>query len=295
MIYNSVKHPDESDLMDYLTQPDSVDCSDISLHLAVCAECREQLNSMSRLKVGAGALSSGSCDEQQQQKVDDFMYAELAAPEKEALMVEIKNDPVMLKSALHSLSQQTDKSELILQNKPQLSLSEEEHSGWLKNLISSWLAIPLTAFATLMITILVFQIFGIAEQNNGISIASYQDNKTIRFLSQTKMPGIGFFSSARQQSEPFENLSISLSDRNELKLGWNPVKHAKDYNLSISRYSDGAKTTLKKMSTSQTHTTIPLTEPDFNRRLEWTLSGDTTQGKTFITSGGFVITRNEDK
>ncbi len=294
MINSSLKHPDDIDLASYLARPDSTAHSNISLHLAGCADCRKQVEMMSLLKTEAAALHSETCDEQQQQKVDEFIYRDLSGIKKVALRTQITGDPAMLKSALHSLTQKNNKP-LTQQSQPQSSPATSIAGDWFQKLISSWFSLPVTALATMVLTFVVIQSFGLfSKQDNSISIASFQDNQRIRFLSQNKMPGIGFFSSAGQQSEPFQNLKISFSEDQQLNLEWQPVSHARDYNLTLSRYSDGQKQLHDKITVSTTFATITLNEDDFNQRFEWTLSGDTTQGKTFITSGGFVIMRDEN-
>jgi len=280
--------------MAYLQQTDSAESERVSLHLAVCTFCREQVTTMTRLKSSAAILSHDSCNEGQQQWVDDFIYGQLSDSQKKALRSRIKEDPVALKSALHSLSVQSNNNENVDES---LQLPEPYLTtvkNWMQSLTGSWLAIPATVVATLLVSVVTFQVMGlISEQSSSIMIASYQDNKKIRFLAHNKMPGIGFFSSANEHSEPYQNLTISLNEKQQLQLEWQPVKYAENYDLSLSSFSEGFKVQRDKITTSQTRAIIKLTEVDFNRRFEWTLSGKTIQGKTFIASGGFIISREK--
>ena len=247
---------------------------------------------MSRLKERSAVLTRENCDEQQQQIVNDFIYGELPENKKDTVKSQIKTDRIMLKSALHSLSHQVENETFAGENQLQSSSKEWTLTEWLQNLTASWLTIPVMAVATIMLTALVFQLFSVLnEQHDEITIASFQDNNNIRYLAQNRMPGIGFFTSARQQSEPYQNIQISLNDNRLLQLEWQTVKNAQDYNLKLSSYSKGNKSVREKITTLHTQTTIKLTDADFNRRFEWILSGDTSDGKTFITSGGFVLNR----
>ncbi len=296
MVDSSMKHPDDIELTDYLKNPDSSDYQAVSLHLAVCEMCRKQLNMMQQLKLNASNLNSQHCDKEQQQKVDSFIYGNLSAEQSGSLRDEIKNDPIALKSALHSLSQQINKYPI---DKTQQELKPKSDQtwtvAWFQKMVSSWFSIPVTAVMTMILTMTIMQFPDILNgQQKRIDIASYQDDKNIRFVSQKQLPGIGFFSSANQQSEPYQGVSISVINAQQLKLEWQPVQHAIDYTLSINRYSDGKKILHDKKVLSQPETTVLLNEEDFNQRFEWTLSGNTTEQKTFITSGGFVLTRNKN-
>lgn len=299
MIYSTDLHPGEQKLAAYLQQPALVEYDDISTHLAQCAECRKQINMMTLLKGSVTDIAPQNFDDQQQKLVDDYVYDQLDEQKAEEAKLQIKQNPQLLKSALHGLAQQAGNHELQAQTKQQIQEVPQtagfKLTEWIQGITASWVSIPVTAVASVMLTLMTFQLVGvISEQNNAVTIASYQDSENIRFLSQNRMPGIGFFSTARQQSEPYQNIQISLKPNQLLELKWQAVNNAQDYNLKISRFNDGNKTVREKITTMQTQATLSLTEADYNQRFEWTLSGDTTDGKTFITSGGFVMNRNKD-
>ena len=296
MSYSSQSHPSEDSLKAFMEQVDSNQSADISLHLAECLSCREQVSTMSRLKMSAEHLKHENVDEDQQQILEDFLYAKLPEQQQELLKQKIKNNPLLLKEALMTLSQQQFETEQF-NSEPTKFHGKETNSfldkvkQWLHSESKNWLSIPVTAVATLLLAVVVFQGTGLNNSQQQISVASFQDHNVIRFIPRNKLPGIGFFSSSNQYSEPYENIIITLNDNSQLALEWQPVNKASEYNLTISRYSEGSKQLREEVKTWQTHATIKLTEADYNQRFEWTLSGKTTDDESFVTTGGFVMNR----
>lgn len=292
-----IEHPDDTLLQAYQQEPDADRFIDVSLHLASCADCRQQLQQVQYFRSIYPDLASEAINEQQQTRVDDFITGALGGSEYSLAKDEILSNPAMLKSALYSLSLQP---ELPLQTESaDLSPVSESKQGLWSSLIEwinwptpAWAGFATAALITLTMTSLVLT-NNVAKDaaHTSIHIASYQDNKSMRFIPRQTVPGIGFFSAANNHARPYDNIQLSLNSDQGLQIEWQPVEKANQYELALYRHSDGHRQLVKKVTTTEPHTTLQLGLESLNQRFEWVLSGNTDEQETFITSGGFVISR----
>lgn len=290
------QHPDDELLKAYSQQPEADEFKQVSLHLLNCRECREQIELSQKLKHDYRILQSEQCSEGQQSVVDDFLYNENSPAQHERLKLSIRKDPQLLKSALFSLSHRARDRQAVVDQDPLLAQSPssgnwmETISEWFRWQTSTWATVSLTAVVTLTLTIMMIQPQGIAPNDiEGVSIASYQDNNSIRFLSRNQLPGIGFFNAARQSTRPFENMQIKSKDNQTLEMTWKPVELATSYELSLFKISGGKKILLETFKAATTRADYSLAAEDYNQRFEWVLTGFTSDDQTFITEGGFVV------
>jgi hypothetical protein len=289
------EHPEDALLQAYGQDPEAPQFSEISLHLASCAECRQQLQWSQKLRSIAPQLRNESVSDEQQRLVDEFTYEALDEAEREAAKASIRNNPAMLKSALYSLAQQQD---AYPQEREQTSVESSASRYNLWSYIKEWFNVPIPAWAgfataaVLTITLSAFISYdrGLPQDTStSFNIASYQDNASIRFIPQQNVPGIGFFSGANDYARPYPNIKLKLDADARLQLQWPAVDKATEYQLSLYRHHDGDKQLVKKVTTSQTSASVQLPLKSFNERFEWVLSGRTSEQQSFITSGGFVI------
>lgn len=298
---NENQHPDHALLNAYAHQPDADESRQVSLHLLGCKECRDQVNLSNRLKSDFASFPSERCSDDQQRVVDDFLYNENSGQQQQRLKQQIHNDPQMLKSALFSLSQRVQQKEAINISQPVKSHRPSRNwigmiYEWFHLQSSAWATVSITAAVTLALTVFILQQHSL-DPNAGesLSIASYQDNNVIRFFPRDQLPGIGFFNGVMQSSQPFQNMQISSEQNQMLELSWEAVKSASAYELSLFRFSKGEKKLLETFKTADTQIQFQLGADDYKQRFEWVLSGHTTDDKTFVTSGGFVVQEQSNR
>jgi len=297
----NTEHPETDDLNEYLQQPQAEEFTALRLHLAGCAECRTQLGVLSSLQQHYPSLQITPVDAAQQQMIEDLVHSEVDAP----VLQKIKNNPAELKAALHYVSHMAAMSEVIqpeAQLQSDFSLTGQQQKAPVANSLKSLLSrlfeyqspvwIPASVSAALVLA-LVVMIVPLADKSDETlphrEIVQYQDNPLIHFRSQDALPGIGFFSKAEQQSRPYDGLNVNYIQRDVVRLSWPAVENVKQYKLRLQVVAQGRKNTLAEVDTALNQAEIKLNVLDINHRYEWTLSGLTGDGKTFITTGGFVI------
>lgn len=302
---NTRKHPEPELLMAYQQNPEAEQYAHIALHLAQCSQCRHQLSTSARLKELYPAIDSTHISAAQQQVVDELLYGDISNPALEKNRDSIRNNPLMLKSALHSLSAKYEAQDNLQQLQPEKPQPVKDHKpdpvqGWLGRMTdyikvnsNTWLTASITAVVTLTVTLFMMPggdlVNPVTNDGSSVTIASYQDDGQIRFMPRQSMPGIGFFSAAKHGSKPYDNIHIHYVAEDELLIKWAAVQNASAYELTLYRYSQGEKKLLHKEKTVHTSTRVQLKPRPFNQRYEWVLSGTTTDDQSFITSGGFII------
>lgn len=288
---NATPHPEDKILHAYLQEPESDQFIDVSLHLAQCRSCRQQIHQLERFKALYPSIEQIPLDEEQQQRVDQLLYR---TPDDEALKQEIRSDPAMLKSAMYGLTAQPSPA---IQSSS-INKSEKTVSKSLISRLGDWMSIPIpvwAGFATaavvsiIAITVLFNNPARHLPQVNSSMIVSYQDDRNMRFIPKQTVPGIGFFNQANHYSKPFGDVEITLSGDGQINLKWQAVNDASEYQLALHRFDQGAKTLAGKLTTSEPHAAFNLQLESFNQRFEWTLTGRTIDQESFIVSGGFII------
>lgn len=298
---NERRHPDHVLLNAYAHQPDADDFRQVSLHLLRCKECRDQVNLSNQIKTGFTSLHSEPCSDEQQRTVDDFLYNENSDQHQQQLKQQIRSDPQMLKSVLFSLSHRAQQKESLTVSQPLKSHKPSRNwigmiNEWLQLQSSTWATMSITAVVTLALTIFMLQQHSFdPDAGAGIRIASYQDNNVIRFFPREQLPGIGFFSGAKHSSLPFQNIRISTNEKQMLELSWEPVKSASAYELNLFRFTKGEKKLLETFKTTDILIHYQLGIEDYSQRFEWVLSGNTTDDKNFITTGGFIVQKPSNR
>lgn len=289
------QHPDDQQLQAYLQEPEADRFIDISLHLASCVDCRQQLAGMQKFKSIYHQLKGVALSDQQQQRVDEFTQQSLSREDYAVAQEEIRAHPAMLKSALYSLSLQPV---AVQAGSTQRTSAIKNQSSFIARLIEwfnwpmpQWSSVALASVITLMVTLVVDNTMLQQAANTSLQISSYQDSENMRFIPPQTVPGIGFFSAAKNYTKPYQGLQVSLDQNQQLQLQWQAVDEATQYQVALYRFSNGNKQLVKKVTTQNTYAALQLQLESFNQRFEWTLSGSTSQQVSFITSGGFVISQ----
>lgn len=280
-------------------------------HLASCEECRSQVSMLSELQERWPEINQQSAlSDDQHQLICEYVDGSLSSEQEEQVRSLIDSQPDALKAALyyqgHSDQMQqalAASDDLGERNKTSNIESASMQTPIIDRLgkIFSFrspmvytMALTASIFAAIMILLQLPEI-----QQDRIMIASYQDNPTIQFSEQNKLPGIGFFSQAGSDSRPFEDITIELIADNMIKISWPEVAGATLYKLRIQVFNQGKKTVLIENSTQANHTSFQLEpeKPDsasdssHNKRYEWVLYGNTQDDRIFYASGGFVISK----
>ncbi|VAW99366.1 hypothetical protein MNBD_GAMMA21-2744 [hydrothermal vent metagenome] len=304
-------------MLSYLANPDATEFREFSLHLAGCGECRSQLGTLSTLREGLDDLNSESyqqiierdteLDEAlQQQLIERYVDDQLPGEEKQQIASLLQKNPQGLKAALHYASHSSsmqralpefsnttpvDQAGLSQGQKRQSRLHKSTLLNRLKYWFSLqtriWISVPVTAAAAAVLAIIFMPASGT------LTIAMYQDNPVIQFEQKNELPGIGFFSTARKVVKPFERVTIELVEKDTIALSWLAVEGAESYTVSLQKFALGQKIKLGENTTITPRVEFKDLNIDLDHRYEWILTGKTTDAKTFYTSGGFVIARND--
>lgn len=307
-------HPETEQLTAYLSNPQSCEFKELSLHLAVCESCRSEVSLLTAIKSNAHELGSGQKDEFiktdshlkniDEQKIEEYVDNLLSGKEKQNRESAIKNNPLALKAALHYATHSSAMERgLQCLNEPAVG----ENLQWASKLSEStslfnsikkflyppvWVSVPVTAAA---VTILFFVITpGFQSESSNMTIASYQDNAVIHFMQTKQTPGIGFFSKANKTTKPFGNVRINLVDHDTVAISWPEIENAGFYTIGLQMFDKGDKIIISEKTTTNNHIEIKGLKAASNRRYEWILSGETKEGKTFHATGGFVIKKRNN-
>jgi hypothetical protein len=289
-------HPQDDLLQAYRRDPDAERFSAISLHLAQCSECRRQIEMMETLQAVYPRIDNEVPSEAQQQRIDELANDALSDTQRQQLKQEIRENPVMLKSALYSLA-----NEVQIEAPADSAFHAEtlEPQG-LWSRVKQWLDVPTPVFGGAVAASLIALTVGTLQLNTASldqdladqpNIVAYQDSSSMRFIPPQSVPGIGFFSGANNYAKPYGNIELEFNADNRLQMLWPDVEGATEYQISLYRFNEGDKQLVHKATTAEPRTMVDLQLESYNQRFEWTLSGTTTEQETFITSGGFVIGR----
>lgn len=313
-------HPNIESITAYLASPHAEEFKQLSLHLAACGECRSQVGALSTLRdnfadmnveLYGQATEGGTelAEVLEQQLIEHYVDDQLQGEEKQRIAALLQKDPQALKAALHyashsssmqrelpefnkvTITDQTKADQTGLrqgQNRSGKPALTSRLKDWFYMQTRVWITVPITAAAAATLAILLIPASGV------LTIASYQDNPVIQFEQKNQLPGIGFFSAARKTVEPFGKVKIELLGKGAIALSWVAVEGAESYTVRLQMFANGQKISVGENTTTATRIEFEGMKFEFDHRYEWVLSGKTADAKTFHTSGGFVITRNNE-
>jgi len=313
MIMSNSSHPDKDSLLSFLQDRDD---TTISLHLASCVTCRNEVASLSELSQRLLRYKRNHSENRESsnnvEKLNHLLNGDISPQQREQFNLELQNDKNLLREALHFASHSAAmKSSLgLIETSPKTANPTKSNSGslfrlWSTTLLQrcknalSWhppLWSVVTVTACLIISVSVnLQVMNPTSSN--FSVVAYQDNPVMTFMSlQDDTPGIGFFSNVRSSTQSFNNIKISQPDRDTLAFSWPNVTNAIDFTLSLYQITSDDRLLIDEQIVqvnSATFSTLPLQISNINRRFEWVLTGVTTDKKSFKALGGFIITNNQ--
>lgn len=284
---STMKHPEDEGLIAFLENPEDATFKTLSLHLALCQNCRNQMHALSKLQETLKEIATETAI-----LVDETSLAEDNILEQE---------PQSLKAALHfathsaamdrALNEETEErspeKQRHEQTSPPFSFAEMVQ-GWLRLRTPFWVTAPAAAFVAIVLIFFVSSPF--SPDAEKLTIAPYQDNAVITFQEKTQRPGMGFFDKARTSVQTFDDIRVVLVEKTGIVLSWPPVENAMNYTLRLQMIRDGKKKTVEEITTHETEAVFQKEALEKNTRYEWRLSGKTQDEKTFQASGGFVVT-----
>lgn len=291
---NSIEHPESEQLAAYLANPDLAEQQATGLHLASCTQCRSDLQALASLRQHAPWIASGSNGSPD--LISDLIHNRLSDEAAVELRSNIKNDPKRLREALHYARHHVAMQKDV--EAPQISVNEGSFWDTSKRLLARLLQVETPVWklapvaAVLIAGVMLFN--GVQNQENTMQVAHiirFQDQPTIQFVSHEIQPGIGFFANSKQTNKPFGGLSLHMGTDREVVFSWPAIDAATHYRLKLQVFRDGETVVLGRVTSTVPAATILLPEPLTQHRYEWILTGDTDDGHSFQTTGGFVVGR----
>ncbi len=289
---DSIDHPGDQLIQDYLKQPDAKAFDELRLHLAGCGYCRRRTEVTAMLRDQGHWLESERVEADP--RVAELLAGKLQAEQARELKQELKQDPASLRAALHYATHARAMSEITEQDHQEVSvwsmcLDLVKH--WLNFQAPLWQMAPVVA-VVMSVAVLVINQYYPPGQNGQAQIIAFQDRQTLQYASHETQPGIGFFSQQGANAKPFGGMKVELLDGNRLRLSWAEIPMATDYNLKIQVFRDGETRVLARQASSSTVVELVMDQALTQHRYEWVLSGNTSDNRSFQTNGGFVVTGN---
>ncbi|HHJ36558.1 MAG TPA: hypothetical protein ENJ87_12405 [Gammaproteobacteria bacterium] len=274
-------------------------------HLATCEECRGQASVISLIHdQGHDIRQSSELTEEQHRLIGDYLDGYLTAEEEIEARALIGEQPAAMHTALHYQSHSDEmrahvtadndtQNETSVATEPLETSSEQKPLTWIRQLFDFQTPMLYTMATTAVFFIAVMiltQFPGMADHRT--VIARYQDDATLRFTDESKLPGIGFFTQSTDTAIPFEDIDIELVSEDSIKISWPEIEGAELYKIRIQVFNQGNKALLNEQTTQASHATFNLAsahDDSGNKRYEWVLYGNTADERMFYASGGFVI------
>jgi len=301
---NQATHPSTELLAGYVASPESTDYNELRQHLSHCTECRNQTMKLSQLNHNIAHV------------LPRYLTYKANSIYK-ANGIHEANDHNDLKSALHfathsaAMERHFNESSIHAtihwtttnttpnsgRNGKESNVTKgfiEKISDFLSDVLTAappvWVSVPVTAALVFSITLM----FTPVSNKTEMTIVAYQDNPVIVFetlLDNTNQvpPGIGFFSAAKHQSEPFNSISIALTDNSILHLKWSPIRNAISYIINLYLIDGADRKLIGEVSAKTAEAVFSKSNLQPGRRYEWLITGKTKTNLSFQTQGGFVV------
>lgn len=297
-------HPDKIALLAYMEDPGQEGFRDIRQHLLVCALCRKQvsslqvvMNDLKRFPIAMEEMADGFHPDEL--ILADFVDGRIPQDQLREIKEHITGCSFCTRAAFHyaTHSAEAERAGIAPVSVAPASSKITVFEGVFDRLISAIrrffsrrvpaIAIPATALAVFLLV--YFTIKGTEDTRK---IIAYQERPEVVFTPPGGAPpGIGFFGSARELTEPFEGITIQQKDDEHLKVRWPKVKTALLYEFKVYASEDGNRRLIgEAKTTSGTEVTLQvLGMMSPGKAYEWELSGSTENRGSFITRGGLVM------
>jgi len=285
---DSIEHPQDHQILDYVKTPELSKFSQLRLHLAACRYCRRRAELTALIRDQGHWLEAEAVDIDA--PMADLMADRLDDAQAEQLRQTLKQDPAALRAALHFASHASAMDSLTKEF-PVKTKTGSSVGDWLRNWLpaSIWQAVPAMALVMMLAVILVNQ-YRPGDAEGQLRVVAFNDNPVIQIVGQETQPGIGFFTQQGVNARPFGGMQIELSPDNQLHFSWPEVDKALFYTLKLQLFQKGETRVLSRQTLDTNTALVELSEIPSSLRYEWVLSGDIDAQQSFQASGGFVIT-----
>lgn len=316
---SSMNHPDTGQLNAYLQNPMGSDYRQLRLHLAVCADCREQVQLLDELQTHLPAIeaelyqqniasNSELHDALHSQLIEKYIDGQLEPADRLPITELLKNNPQAMKAAMHYASHSA-RMQRVMGDSSGAMLAEQSRapgkSGrssspglltslrhWLEIRLPVWLTVPTAAALAGVLSIVMIPQIELATSQP--TVVAYQDNPVIQFKRTENLPGIGFFSDANKMVKPYDRIKASLAGDRIIELSWPKVENAINYTMQLKAIINGRQISVGQVITTSTQAAFKRMANDSGQRYVWHLNGKTDKDELFSTKGGFVISDNHD-
>jgi len=293
------QHPTIEQLMNYVEQPESATFRDIRLHIALCPQCRADVDEITHFNQIWPEVVLQS--RENLIELPDYLLNLINQRDENSVVSiqeKLKSSPELIKPALTYTLNLINTNQLKASKDHNVPVKLESTKAYFSNMAKLikkydfkypvWVNIPLIA----AITAIVFGLSIIFQNDvdtNLLKIVAYQDNNKIEFSGEKqKVPGFGFFNQVVTNSKEFSNVQFELLNNNSISMSWPKVTNAKFYVLRVFSPSIPEQPLYESQleTNSMIIRNISLQK---NQRYIWQLSGETHAEIQFKAQGGFVV------
>lgn len=274
-------------LVEYLEQPEAVAHAQTRRRLLASAESRRRADLAARvqhtLREQPQCIVDESADDvsltaELREQLQSLRAGRLDAESSARLRSRLQSDPRLLREALHAS---------VAEAAIRAPAASDRHSPteWVRRLLDWRVPAWAAAAAVLVLAVTLVAPFDRGERD-GLRLAAYRDDATIRFAGKDTLPGVGFFAGAASDTRPFADVDLQLSGR-ELRMDWPDVVGARSYTVQLLVVESGKQREVAVREVDASEATLTL-QPVTGQRYVWMISGTTDQHR-FATRGGFVL------
>ncbi|NNE64074.1 MAG: hypothetical protein HKN34_08325 [Gammaproteobacteria bacterium] len=246
-----------------------------------------------RQHVGRMSIDQSESSDSIEHEMSDLLHNRLDQQAAAELRERVRQNPAMLREALHFA-----RHHVAMQKNVQEPREPKTKVFWWRevaNLIRQslqfetdvWKMIPVAVVLLAVATVFVDQ--QRRQPSQLTRLIEFDSNSSMQFFAQQSQPGIGFFANTRQTSIPFEGVSVTINNDEEIAFSWPAIENAQSYQLKLQVFRNAEAVVLGRYAGKEPGAVIKLSEPAGRHRYEWVLSGDTIDKRSFQTTGGFVI------
>ena len=277
------------ELAEYLEQPQATAHAQIRRRLLTSPLSRQRADLAWRIRqtlrenpqsVLGEVTDEAALTAEMRTQLQSLRAGELDAGHAASLRARLHADSRLMREALHCS---------VAQGVPRKRTARQLLGNWLRQL-SHWRVPVWTAAATataLVLAVVLLMPLG-GSEDDGLRLAAYRDDATIRFAAKDTLPGLGFFSDAQTETQPFAGVNVQLRG-SELIMNWPDVAGAQGYTVQLLVMEAGRQREIATREVAISAATITNLRPLTGQRYVWVISGTTEDQRRFATRGGFVL------
>ena len=314
-----LQHPLDADLAEYLEHPTDEASAHIRLHLASCPMCRRSADALDTLESALIALRDTSrpvrgSGHLTDQGIAEYILAEENDPVRQTWQSHVAEcgscrEAVLLARARERKHQRTTPNHAVQDHvaafpntnttaeitapiaaAPKVPAARVTPPRWRRNA-----RIPLAAAAGFLLAVALLPRLPALFPPPALQLAAYRDDPGLHFGDEEQPQGLGFFTGATVRSEPYAGVHFDTKRNGDVTAQWSPIAKATEYRFRIFGLNDSTPVAVLDVRTGGTSVAVPSAALQPGKRYEWQVSGTTTEGSHFSTSGGFVVFPRDEK